>query len=129
MSLPDTAEYWQDVKRGNGFSNKHVFTHVKGLPCGHHQIEKTTIFHEVDCRACKRIIDEIPEVIEFKKPSLKTGCLNWFYLNGKKPSMVDLMTINSWAGIFTPNENQRKLIHGFKSQYNLQDVTKPKKAL
>lgn len=122
MSLSDTAEYWQDVKGGGGQSSKHIFTHLKGLPCGHHQIEKTTIFFEVDCRACKRIIDELPGAIEFKKPDLKTRCLNWFYLNGERPTIVDLMLINTWKGTFLASENIKKAIGGMKTQYGLKNL-------
>lgn len=54
MSLPDAAEYWQDVKKQN---NKHVFTHIKGKECGHFHVTESNELNEIDCYACKKIIE------------------------------------------------------------------------
>lgn len=54
MSLSDTAEYWNDVKKQ---THKRVFTHSKGLDCGHHHICESDELQEINCYACKKIID------------------------------------------------------------------------
>ena len=54
MSLPGTAEYWQDIKAP---SNKRIFTHVKGKDCGHFHVCESTELSEIDCFACKKIIE------------------------------------------------------------------------
>jgi len=54
MSLPDGAEYWNDVKKP---SNKHIFTHVKGLDCGHFHVTESNELNEIDCHACKKLIE------------------------------------------------------------------------
>ena len=59
MSLPDTAEYWQDVKRG---SNKHIFTHIKGKDCGHFHVAESKELDEIDCHSCKKIIESDKEL-------------------------------------------------------------------
>jgi ribosomal protein S27E len=59
MSLPDTAEYWQDVNRP---SNKHVFTHIKGKDCGHFHVTESKELSEIDCHACKKIIENDAEL-------------------------------------------------------------------
>lgn len=51
MSLPDTAEYWQDIKSSFG-RTKHKFTHVPNFDCGHHHIFDATYISEVDCYSC-----------------------------------------------------------------------------
>jgi len=60
MSLPDTAEYWQDVKSSS--SNKHVFTHIKGKDCGHFHVTESNELSEIDCYACKKIIESDQEL-------------------------------------------------------------------
>lgn len=59
MSLSDTAEYWQDVKKG---SNKYVFTHIKGKDCGHFHVAESKELNEIDCHACKKIIENDAEL-------------------------------------------------------------------
>ena len=56
MSLPDTAEYWQDVK--GGFRIPNGFRHAKDVDCGHNHNIETEYFNDVDCHACKKIISE-----------------------------------------------------------------------
>jgi hypothetical protein len=55
MSLPDTAEYWWDVKSP---SKKRVFVHKKGLDCGHFHVHETQKMRGVDCYACIKILKE-----------------------------------------------------------------------
>ena len=57
MSLSDTSEYWQDVKRSRGYS-PNDFKHAKGVNCGHNHNVETEYFKDVDCHACKKIINE-----------------------------------------------------------------------
>jgi ribosomal protein S27E len=59
MSLPDTAEYWWDVKKQ---INKHVFTHIKNQDCGHFHVTESDELSEIDCHACKRILESNQEL-------------------------------------------------------------------
>lgn len=59
MSLPDTAEYWWDVKK---HFDKHVFTHIKGKDCGHFHVIESDELDEIDCHACKKIIENDKEL-------------------------------------------------------------------
>lgn len=59
MSLPDTAEYWWDVKK---HINKHVFTHIKNQDCGHFHVIESNELDEIDCHACKKIIETNQEL-------------------------------------------------------------------
>lgn len=54
MALSDTAEYWQDVKRRD---YKHVFTHIKGKECGHYHVAESDELIDIDCFACKKLIE------------------------------------------------------------------------
>lgn len=56
MALPDAAEYWQDVK--GGFRIPNGFRHAKGVDCGHNHNIETEYLQDVDCHACKNIINE-----------------------------------------------------------------------
>lgn len=78
MCLPDSAEYWWDVK-GRNRTTKHVFTHIKGVPCGHYHVNETDCVELIDCRSCKRILDELPEI----KHKLELDFNKYFYPNGK----------------------------------------------
>ena len=60
MSLSDTAEYWQDVKKGS--SSKYVFTHIKGKDCGHYHVAESKELDEIDCHSCKKIIESDEEL-------------------------------------------------------------------
>jgi hypothetical protein len=53
MTLSDTAEYWQDVKRP--YSGPDYY-HVPGFPCGHKHLFEAKYIDEVNCRACKKAI-------------------------------------------------------------------------
>lgn len=57
MSLPDTAEYWWDVKRK---SSRMPFVHIKGFDCGHFHVTESKKLKEVDCYACKKEIENNP---------------------------------------------------------------------
>lgn len=61
MSLPDGTEYWWGVK---GYDRKEKFshTHIKGCQCGHFHIQETSIFREVDCSACRKIVSEMGNI-------------------------------------------------------------------
>jgi ribosomal protein S27E len=54
MSLPDTAEYWWGVK---AYRPKHTFVHIKGKPCGHFHVIESKELNDIDCYACKKIIE------------------------------------------------------------------------
>lgn len=57
MSLPDTAEYWWDVK--SHFHTPNMFRHAKNVKCGHnHNAMDTEYIGDVECRACLKIIKE-----------------------------------------------------------------------
>lgn len=71
MCLSDTAEYWQDVKRKSMYFGGNEFRHAKGVECGHnHNIMDTEYIDDVECNACKRIIQEGKAIgmIEGKAP-------------------------------------------------------------
>lgn len=70
MSLPDAAEYWQDVKRHRGaFSGGPCFTHIKNIECGHFHKYESNDIDKIDCHACKKILKEdliLVGVLEFE---------------------------------------------------------------
>lgn len=77
MSLPDSAEYWWDVKR-NRSSGPNTFFHAKGLDCGHNHNVETAYIDDVTCYACKKIIAENPP------DNMKPGpAPEAYYLRGK----------------------------------------------
>lgn len=55
MSLPDTAEYWWDVKKRTT-SFKKVFTHLPNVDCGHFHVHEAKHLDEVDCYACLKML-------------------------------------------------------------------------
>ena len=59
MALPDTAEYWWDVKKS---LNKRVFVHIPGKACGHHHVIESKELNDIDCYACLKIIENDPEL-------------------------------------------------------------------
>jgi len=59
MSLPDTAEYWWDVKK---HFEKKVFTHAPGLMCGHFHVTESKELQDIDCYACKKLIEQDVEL-------------------------------------------------------------------
>lgn len=63
MSLPDTAEYWDDIKNRRRYP-RHVFTHLKGVDCGHYHIKESIDGREIDCKACRKIIKNKVKEIE-----------------------------------------------------------------
>lgn len=66
MSLPDTAEYWGDVKKDTR-SNKKVFSHAKGCECGHFHVYESRYITEVDCHACLKVIAEMGNIFKLKE--------------------------------------------------------------
>ena len=81
MSLSDTAEYWWDIKKPN---NKRVFVHVKGLTCGHFHVIESNEYNEIDCHACKKLINQDAELkVCLEKNNGK------IIINGKKKYTLD----------------------------------------
>jgi len=46
MSLPDTAEYWWDVKASQD-RIKFVFTHIPGADCGHYHVREAKLLGDI----------------------------------------------------------------------------------
>lgn len=63
MSLPDTAEYWWDVK-GFDRKQKRIFTHIKGIECGHYHVYETKEINKIDCHSCMKILYEMQDIKE-----------------------------------------------------------------
>ena len=59
MSLPDGAEYWQDVKASH-YHSKHVFTHIPGIQCGHFHVDEGIEPESITCNTCKTLLNERP---------------------------------------------------------------------
>jgi ssDNA-binding Zn-finger/Zn-ribbon topoisomerase 1 len=53
MSLPDSAEYWWDVK-GHNRSWQPRYLHLTGKPCGKTTGGETDNLDDVSCRHCKK---------------------------------------------------------------------------
>jgi len=72
MSLSDTAEYWNDVKRNNNRS-KLPFTHLIGLDCGYYHVCDTKNLADIDCYACIKLLskDQVRERERIKKERSK----------------------------------------------------------
>ena len=57
MSLPDTAEYWNDIKES--FNRvKPIFAHIPDADCGHYHVRNAKRLGDVSCHACLRMIDK-----------------------------------------------------------------------
>ena len=70
MSLPDTAEYWWNIKTSR---MPNMFRHGKGINCGHnHNVMDTEYIEDVECNACKKMIKEglTNGMIEGKSPEM-----------------------------------------------------------
>ena len=57
MALSDTAEYWNDVKKQKLYEGYKCFTHLKNIDCGHNHKIESDEYDDIDCYACKKIID------------------------------------------------------------------------
>lgn len=57
MSLPDTAEYWNDVKRGYPYMGPDYF-HVPGFKCGHRHLYEAKKLGDVNCRGCLKLVEQ-----------------------------------------------------------------------
>lgn len=57
MSLPDTAEYWEDVKRNYPYSGPEYF-HIPGFDCGHKHYHEAKFVDDVNCTPCKKAIHD-----------------------------------------------------------------------
>ena len=65
MSLPDTAEYWDDVKNGHTYMGTY-YTHAPNVECGHKHPFEAKLLGDVTCPSClyhirKGAITNIPE--------------------------------------------------------------------
>jgi ssDNA-binding Zn-finger/Zn-ribbon topoisomerase 1 len=70
MAMSDTAEYWFNK---NSFHMPNMFRHGKGIECGHnHNIMDTEYIEDVDCYACKKLIQEgvTTGMLEGKAPEM-----------------------------------------------------------
>lgn len=67
MSLSDTAEYWNDVKKYRGWYGVTGFWHAKGCKCGHFHKNETRYISEVDCKACLKVLSEMGNIFNLKE--------------------------------------------------------------
>lgn len=58
MSLPDSAEYWQDVKASRPYRGYVPIYHIPGLNCGHSHRHNAILLGDVTCRSCLKKIAE-----------------------------------------------------------------------
>ncbi len=57
MSLPDTAEYWNDVKRNYPYVGPD-FYHIPNIDCGHRHLFEAKLLGDVNCYSCLKLIKE-----------------------------------------------------------------------
>ena len=57
MSLTDTAEYWQDVKRNYPYVGPQ-FYHIPNADCGHRHLNEAKKLGDVNCRSCLKLIKD-----------------------------------------------------------------------
>lgn len=57
MSLPDTAEYWQDVKRPRMPYIGPDYYHVPGAECGRKHWYEAKAIGDVNCKDCLKLIE------------------------------------------------------------------------
>lgn len=55
MSLPDSAEYWWDVKSHSPYMGR-TFYHIPGADCGHRHLHEAKKLGNVNCFACLELI-------------------------------------------------------------------------
>lgn len=55
MSLPDSAEYWWDVKATKSWYGT-TFYHIPNAPCGHRHLHEAKKLGNVNCYACLELI-------------------------------------------------------------------------
>lgn len=58
MSLPDSAEYWWDVKASKPYRGIVQFYHIPNAECGHHHYNDAQKIDDVNCHACLKLIKE-----------------------------------------------------------------------
>ena len=70
--MTDTAEYWNDIKNRRRYP-RHVFTHLMGVDCGHYHVKESTVYRDIDCHACRKLIKKKAKELmeEPKKPEPK----------------------------------------------------------
>lgn len=57
MNLPDTAEYWQDVKRNYPYCGPNYY-HIPNYNCGHRHLYLAKRLGDVNCKSCLKAINE-----------------------------------------------------------------------
>lgn len=117
MALSDTAEYWQDVKSRR---NKHIFTHIKGVECGHFHAAHSNELNDIDCYACKKLI-EADEALK-KRLEANNGNAVRKWENKKKKKRGYKLETTIKFGKFNGKKTIKELIDGERSYFNwLQD--------
>mgnify|MGYP006373230459 CR=1 FL=1 len=56
MSLPDTAEYWWDVKSHRPYMGTQ-FYHIPNADCGHRHLNLAIKLGDVNCHSCLKLIE------------------------------------------------------------------------
>ena len=57
MALPDTAEYWWDVKSHYPYMGRE-FYHIPNANCGHRHLHEAKRIGDVNCFACLKLIEQ-----------------------------------------------------------------------
>jgi ribosomal protein S27E len=78
MSLPDSAEYWWDVK-GYNRTIREPFTHIKGIDCSHYHVHESLDIKDINCRCCRKILAEMSDI----KIDIANKLEQHLYLYGK----------------------------------------------
>lgn len=66
MSLSDTAEYWQDVKRNYPYMGPNYYC-IKDVDCGHKHHFESEYLNDINCRGCKKLIKENGNIYNLKE--------------------------------------------------------------
>lgn len=99
--MSDTAEYWWDIK--NAWMKKkykHVFTHKKGMECGHHHVMESKKLKHIDCHACIAILKEqLPDYEQIMNPPPPYGVCTCGYHRVKrmnKATKEEFLGCSAW---------------------------------
>lgn len=71
MSMSDTAEYWEDVKRNYPYTGTQ-FTHIPNSPCGHINVysgntNTSEYLNDINCYACLKLIKQNGNIYGLKE--------------------------------------------------------------
>jgi hypothetical protein len=71
MSLPDTAEYWWDVKSRRPYTGRE-FCHIPNSPCGHIRTQTgntdvSEYLNDINCFACLKLLKENGNIYNLKE--------------------------------------------------------------